>query len=49
MQGAARGQWLFHWQASQRSRRRPDAQPEGPEGLLAKVNSKFTLNFQKVI
>jgi hypothetical protein len=35
MQGAARSQWLFHWQASQRSRRRPDAQPEGPDGLLA--------------
>jgi hypothetical protein len=36
MQGAARSQWLFHWQASQRSRRRPDAQPEGPDGLLAR-------------
>jgi len=29
MQGAARSQWLFHWQESQRCRRRCDAQPEG--------------------
>jgi hypothetical protein len=30
MQGAVRGQWLFHWQALQRGRRRALAQPEGP-------------------
>jgi len=35
MQGAARSRWLFHWQESQRCRRRCDAQPEGPDGLLA--------------
>jgi type I site-specific restriction endonuclease len=40
MQGAARSQWHFHWQASQRSRRRPGAQPEGPNGLLALTNIK---------
>jgi hypothetical protein len=34
LQGAARSQWHLDWQASQRSRRRPAAQPEGPEGLL---------------
>jgi len=44
MQGAARSQWLFHWQASQRSRRRPDAQPEGPDGLLAGTSSKTASN-----
>jgi len=35
MQGAARSQWLFHWQGSQRRGRRPNAQPKGPEALLA--------------
>jgi hypothetical protein len=39
MQGAARSQWLFHWQASLRSKRRPAAQPEGPEGILAESDS----------
>jgi hypothetical protein len=48
MQGAARSQWLFHWQASQRSRRRPDAQPEGPEGLLARTNSKTASKCSKI-
>jgi|CXWL01.1.fsa_nt_gi hypothetical protein len=41
MQGAARRQWLFHCQASQRSRRRPPAQPEGPDGLLATKSQKW--------
>ena len=35
MQGAARSPWLFHGQGSHRSRRRLDAQPAGPGGLLA--------------
>jgi len=34
MHGAVRSQWLFHWQVSQRSRRRPDAQSEGPKAVL---------------
>jgi len=34
MQGAARSQWLFHWQGSQRRRRRSDARPGRPDGVL---------------
>ncbi|MBI5438872.1 MAG: hypothetical protein HY936_08005, partial [Nitrosomonadales bacterium] len=30
MQGAARSQWPFHWQAVQRRRRRAQPQPGGP-------------------
>ncbi|MBI5438505.1 MAG: hypothetical protein HY936_06105 [Nitrosomonadales bacterium] len=30
MQGAARCQWSFHWQAVQRRRRRAQTQPGGP-------------------
>ena len=33
MQGAVRSQWLFHWQALQRRRRRSWSQPEGPPGV----------------
>jgi len=33
MQGAAHSQWLFHWQALQRRRRRSWSQREGPAGV----------------
>ena len=48
MQGAARSQWLFHWQASQRSRRRPAAQSEGPDGLLATISPEWNRKIQNL-
>jgi len=44
LQGAARSQWLFHWQGSKRRRRRSDAQPEGPEALLAHCGAERRKN-----
>jgi len=41
MQGAARSQWLFHWQGSQRGRRRPDTQSGGPEAVLGHGRVKY--------
>jgi len=46
MQGAARSQWLFHWEASQRSRRRSDAQSEGPDVLLATKSPELNRKIQ---
>lgn len=35
MQGVSCGPWLFHGQTTQRGRRRPNVQPEGPGPLFA--------------